>query len=157
MREHIEAEQQARATERIVERRVIGGCPACVPPHSVRAADAASCPAPAEASLPSVPGNVILEERIIERAMAQRARRQLDLATAEEEASAGHSERQRIERPLALRWRLSVLAGYAWSDGEPVYGLAAGARVIGPFELGAWGIMSAELRGAAGLSVGLRW
>ena len=99
----------------------------------------------------------ILEERVVERALSRSEKLRFDSDFARAESASTHRENEVATAPEPPRWRLGALAGWSWRDSEPVFGLTAAARVLGPLELGAWAIASRDLQGAAGLSVGLRF
>ena len=167
VRERVEVERQARASERIVERRVVEPCPVCAGEAPAMAAATAATAAMATTAVAAIGapalrqptiGRAVIEERVIERALSSSARLGFEGSGIASGASRSAHAAERIEGPPPLpRWRLSALVGYAWGEGAPVYGLAVGVRLIGPLEVGAWGATSAELRGAAGVSAGVRW
>lgn len=148
VRERVEATRESEATERIVERRILAPCPVCMPGEEKTSENG---------QLEAFPGRVLIEERVIERAIAQSERLQFDATAASREDLLVHSEAERIEARELPRWSLNALVGWSWSDATPVYGLALGVRVVGPLELGVWGTSSAAFRGAAGVSAGIRW
>lgn len=165
VRERIEAERTAQAVERIIERRMIEACPACAGKASARLAIAPErqdCPAldpgtDEPTAWHTGAGRVVLEERTIERAITQSERLTLDVSRDSHEDTRVRTEAERIEAPSLPRWRVGVMAGWSWADAAPIYGIEAAARIVGPVELGAWGMATRELRGAAGVSVGVRW
>ena len=93
----------------------------------------------------------------MERALTRGERLRFDGDFARAHANESHREVEAVTAPELPRWRLSALAGWSWSDREPVFGLTAAARILGPLELGAWAMATRDLNGAAGLSVGLRF
>lgn len=152
VREFVEVARQSAATERIVERRVVEACPRC-------SISRPECPL-GDASAPTGdggPGRIILDERIVERAVSQSERLRFDGDRLASSASTARSESERAGRSGAPRWRASALIGASWPEASPIYGLGASVRLVGPLELGAWGAVDRTFRGAAGLSVGIAW
>lgn len=153
-----EAERSTQATERIIERRIAVPCrcPACPDPNPQTAEER---PQGEPENAPTIPrmGTVVLDERIVERAFGTTEKLKIGAFSGETASDSSVRESAPQEASTPARWRVSALAGYDWTDAVPVYGLAAGMRLVGPVELGVWATVSQRLHGAAGVSVSAAW
>ncbi len=153
-----ESERQKNAVERVIERRVAVPCRCQSCPESAPQT-VEEWPKGEQDIAPSVTrtGTVVLNERIVERAIGTTER--LKIGAFSGAAASDSTVRESVlpEAPKPARWRVSALAGYDWTDAVPVYGLAAGMRLLGPVELGVWATVSQRLHGAAGVSVSAVW
>ena len=102
-------------------------------------------------------GILVMDERIIERALSSSERLRLDAVSAASGNTEVKREFQQTEpRPLP-DWQLSVLAGWNWHRKSTVYGVEVSRRIIGPVSLGVWGLSDRTGRGAAGISTSVSW
>ena len=151
-----EAERSAQATERIIERRIAVPCkcPKVVLSEMETATDK-DTNVPSKESTSD--GILVMDERIIERAMGTTERLKIDGFSESLNTLSAMKEKPAEQAVRLPRWRLGLMAGYDWTDAVPIYGLSAGMRLVGPIEIGVWATVSQRLHGAVGLSVSAAW
>lgn len=151
-----EAERSETATERVIERRI--AVPCRCPKVEISKTET---PTARDINVPSKDqpsdGILVLDERIVERAFGTTEKLKIGAFSGAATSDSSVRESAPQEASTPARWRVSAMAGYDWTDAVPVYGLAAGMRLVGPVELGVWATVSQRLHGAAGVSVSAAW
>ena len=158
-----EAETKVEQVDRVIERKIAVPCK-CRRQNQRTSEDssAVSSSNDKDINVPDKPssdgdGILVMDERIIERALSSSERLRLDAVSAASGNTEVKREFQQTEpRPLP-DWQLSVLAGWNWHRKSTVYGVEVSRRIIGPVSLGVWGLSDRTGRGAAGISASVSW
>lgn len=127
VREHVHHERAQKATEKVVFRTV---------------------------QQPCQEGLVVLEERVVERAVEQQERLSLDLEFADRGREVVQVETKTDVQP---DWFLSVMGGYTLPRHEWAVGLSVDRRIAGPFTLGVWGLYHSDRQVSLGAKIGVWW
>lgn len=139
VREHVEIQRKSEATERIVERKIlVPQCELQKPPEQIQ-------------------GKVLLEERIIERAIAQSEQLRLDSGGASQQGLSVHEESSSRQVTSGPDWNVQVMGGVTALRWTPTLGAMVTRRIIGPFSVGLWGTYATDGQFAGGASVGVQW
>ena len=151
-----ETERSTQATERVIERRIAVPCKCPkVDISKMETATDKDTNVPGKESISD--GILVMDERIIERAMGTTERLKIEGFSTDTHQLAAVKEKPSEQAVRLPRWRLGLMSGYDWTDAVPIYGLSAGMRLVGPVEIGVWSTVSQRLHGAVGLSVSAAW